>query len=218
MPWGILTSRRRGLTRVGGSRFSPYEICGVWGGCGAWKGSMLQRRSARFGNRSCVLVLFCAARQPELALVALARGLFCKQYSEQLGAVREFADLSGGETRERFSLCDPFRRWGGSVSPVRHLSPPCPWKLTGFVLGVSECVGGCRLERFSLPAAGVCPLHWPAGSHSWILIRGPCREVQGPLPFLPRWRIATGRVFWFRSSSTWSTSVCVCVVYSICER
>lgn len=34
-------SKRKELTRVGGSRFSPYETCSVWAGCGAWKGSML---------------------------------------------------------------------------------------------------------------------------------------------------------------------------------
>lgn len=75
------------------------------------------------------------------------------------------------------------------------------------------------MERVSLsspPASVLCTvqravIHESSSEGSG----GRCRSLG---PFCPRWRIATGRVFWFRAVPRGAPPLCVCVVHLICEE
>lgn len=75
--------------------------------------------------------------------------------------------------------------------------------------------------RFGWDRCGLLLLHYrQRWSHSGILMNPRATgKVCIPAPGQPRWPLAPGEcVFWFLRSSTWSTPVCVCVVYLICEE
>lgn len=84
------------------------------------------------------------------------------------------------------------------------------------MLWESVCVGGgergCCLETvFSPLSPALRPQSWlnpNPRQRGRVRVRRPSAQV----------RRRKGRVLGFRSGSTWSTSVCVCVVYLICEE
>lgn len=72
-----------------------------------------------------MLVLFHATQQPELSFSSTLEIFLCIRYSEQLGAIREFADpvprQSCGKTGER-SLIFVISLVGVAVSPLTSTS------------------------------------------------------------------------------------------------